>query len=118
MIVGQKLFYVPKQSYGQQPEPYEVTVVSVGRKWATVQSSQNAWDKIKIGIESMAADGGQYLSPGACWYSRELWEESIEAKKLWDAFRKEVESMFNPPKQLSLQEIKTLHNRSTMWSTK
>lgn len=115
MQVGQKLLYVPKQSYGQQPEPYEVEVLSVGRKWAVIK---NRSGPIKVMIDTMAADGGQYLSPGQCWYSRALWEESLEMKKQWDMFRKEIERFNNPPKQLSLQDVKTLAARAQMWSIK
>lgn len=115
MQVGQKLFYVPKKSYGRQPEPYEVEVLSVGRKWATVKHLIKG--SIKISVDTMAADGGQYPSPGQCFYSRAAWEDAVEGKKQWDLFRKEVERHFNPPKQLSLEAIKTLADRAQMWGT-
>lgn len=115
MQVGQKLLYVPNQSYGRQPEPYEVQVVSVGRKWAI---AKDHGAPKKINIDTLAVDGGAYMSPGRCWYSRELWQESVEIKKYWDLFRKEIENHFNPPEQLSLEGIRTLYNRASMWSTK
>ena len=117
MQVGQKLFYVPYEANRRtQSSPYEVEVTKVGRKWATVKNPENEWEVFRIDIETMCADGKQFTSPGTCYFSRELWVEATESLHYWNLFRNEVNGRMRPPKQLSLQDIKTLYNRAAMWS--
>lgn len=116
MQVGQKLFYVPHPDHCRQPEPYEVEVTKVGRKWVSVKNPTDQWGTFRISLEDMRADGGQYISPGTCYFSRELWVRATESAHYWNLFRNEVHSLVRPPKQLDLEAIKTLYNRASFWT--
>jgi hypothetical protein len=87
LTVGQKLWLVPSQQGYRQPR--EATVTSVGRKWATLDTSQYGRDRISL--ETLAVDGGDYVSPGQCWLSREDWVVATLADTLWQQFRKSIE---------------------------
>lgn len=108
MKVGDTLFYVPYSPNGRDQDPYDVKVTKVGRKWVTVIQLGTNWNEMRINIESMWADGGQYISPGRCYHSKELWQEEMNMIEAWSRFRKLVYDTVQPPKKLSLRDILNL----------
>ena len=98
LSVGQKLWYVPVVGYGQ---PHEVGIVKIGRVWATL----GGFERRRIRIDDLTADGGDYSSPGRCWLSREEWEHEMAAIAAWDKFRRVVSQFFSMPPELTRSKI-------------
>lgn len=89
LTAGQKLFYVPTR----RPEnAHEVTITKVGRKWAQVLEL-----RYRIDVNTLAVDGGQWISPGQCYYSRELYEEHLELRRAWDELIALMRNWYGPP---------------------
>lgn len=63
--VGQKLWYVTSNRRG---ESRWIVIAKIGRKWLTCEDCHC---EIRIDAETMAADGGDYSSPGKCYLSGE-----------------------------------------------
>jgi hypothetical protein len=89
LIVGQKLWFVPSDRRGN---PYKVTVEKVGRKWAYIGS------RLRIDIETMWADGGEYSSPGRCYFSQEDHAREVSLIAAWHSFRQKLDHFHYPPK--------------------
>lgn len=101
MEVGQKLWYVPWQN--RHSGPYWVEVEKIGRKWATLTHNHG-----RIDIHSMKKDGGQYTSPGQCYYSIELYQEHLDGVQAWGELSNLINKLPNPPTHLNLNQIKHL----------
>src|SRR5690348_1248446 len=98
--VGQKLWCVPYHRYGQ---PCEVTVVTIGRVWATIEGYRQG---TRIDKRTLHMDGGQYSSPGRCYLSREEWDIAKEEDNLWHAFYQNVRDKSNKPRGLTADHIR------------
>lgn len=83
LIVGQKLWWVPAQKH--YPEAQEVTVVKIGRKWATIDLRN-----YRINIHTLRADGGDYLSPGHCYLDRATYEDERDREALYSSIRQRL----------------------------
>ena len=70
--VGQKLWWVGNRSAGDGRQR-EVTVVSVGRKWATLDCKSGY--PIRNDIETLWADGKGFWSPGRCYLSKQEYDD-------------------------------------------
>ena len=64
---GDKLYYIPTRN-GARDGRY-LTVVKVGRKWAQLDNSERR--PLRIDVNTLWADGGNYSSPGRCYVSKE-----------------------------------------------
>lgn len=84
LTVGQKLWLVPSVQW--RGKPREVTVTSVGRKWATIDESR----RDRISLETLELDDSDCRSPGHCWLSREEWESAMLADTLWGQLERAV----------------------------
>lgn len=93
--VGQQLWYVPNKRPGQ---PYFVTVLKVGRKWAEIGHRR------RISIEGLFVDGGQYSSPGRCYLSKEDHEKEVALNSAWARFM-EMARYANRPEGVRLSQI-------------
>lgn len=80
--VGQKLWFVPADR--RNGDGCEVTVEAVGRTWAKISN------QYRIDLQSLIADGGQYVSPGRCYLSVEAYREDVELQRAWCSFQNEV----------------------------
>lgn len=100
--VGQKLWYVPNGYGNRRPDPYEVTITKVGRKWATVGES---WRQERIDLETLQADGKGYSSPGCCYLSRELYEAEVERQALWSILTRKIQHT-RCPDEIGIEDIK------------
>lgn len=78
--VGQKLWYVPNYGHAR-----EVTITTVGRKWATFDALRR-----RVDVETLKVDGGNYDSPGRCYQSREEYEEKVALQIAWDTLRRQI----------------------------
>ena len=95
--VGQKLWWVPFEGYYGSPR--EVTVVKIGRKWATLSNCH------RIELDSWIADGGQYSSPGSCYESEKVYEEAVKLSADWAKLRGAVDMMRTRPECVTSESI-------------
>jgi hypothetical protein len=100
LTVGQQLWFVPSQRRCGSAE--YVTVEKIGRKWATISNGY------RIDLETLTADGGQYMSPGACWTTKEEWEAATERHQAWFNFRAAAGVQYQPPDGFTTEEINVL----------
>jgi hypothetical protein len=98
LTVGQTLIFVPSERR-RGIDPVEVTVEKVGRKWAAISNRR------RIGIGDLAADGGQYSSPGRCYLSREEYDGKVRAESAWRALSRAIDQRWNPPEGVSVAKI-------------
>lgn len=91
LVVGQKLWLVPRLSNHGQPR--DVLVIKAGRKWATL----DCWRNARVDMETLEIDGAGYVSPGCCYLSREQHEETMKLVCLWIDFRRRVSGLQDRP---------------------
>ena len=98
MEVGTKLWYVrtdgTKFDHGQ-----EVTVVKVGRVWATLDTGK------RISLTTLLADGGDYSSPGRCYTSKEEHDLIRETAIQWKFFRNKIRDFYSAPAGITPDDI-------------
>ena len=101
--VGQKLWYYRSGHNSRiKPEPIEVEIVKVGRKWATLNSYYG-----RISLESFDVDGGGCMSPGRCYLSREIHDAELALQTAWGIFQSTVRETYRMPKGLTIAEIES-----------
>lgn len=71
-------------TYAKQGRP--VTVVSVGRKWATLSN------RVRIDIETLRADAGGHPSPGKCYTSQEVFDAEVLRDQVWQELQSRLAS--------------------------
>lgn len=94
---GQKLWLVPSQRY--MGEPHEVTITKVGRKWLTLDNRHRA------AVDGLALDGGEYMSPGVCYLTREEWEFEKALNDAWSKLRRDVDLARRVPSGITVRCI-------------
>ena len=72
--VGQKLYYVGRNNTRTRQE---VTISSVGKKWLTVDNH------LRLGIETLIADGGDYAPPGTAYLSQQDYLNLLALQGAW-----------------------------------
>lgn len=96
LTVGQKLWFVPADPR-QSSRLADVEVISIGRKWAVISNN------CRIHVQTLAADGGNYGSPGRCWISREAWECRQQAVNAFEQLTRKLR--FSPRDGVTLENI-------------
>jgi hypothetical protein len=94
LSVGQKLYWVPNRAYHLAEQ--EVVIEKVGRKWAT-------FDRYRIDINTLVADGHGYNSPGTCYLNKEIFIEERASGIAWRDLRQSMN--YNPPRGVVLADI-------------
>ena len=80
---GQKLWWVYSSS--RRGQPREVTVTKVGRKWAQIDNN------CRIDIETLLADGGDHMSPGGCYLSKDIYDAEVALQKAWSGMKRDIQ---------------------------
>jgi len=93
--VGQKLWYVPED--GRQDQR-EVKINSVGRKWAKTDYF------LKVDINTLQVDGGQYSYPGKCYLSQEEYDNYMSMKRRWMDISRKI-PLYDLPKGMTQEKI-------------
>lgn len=96
LTVGQTLWYVPSGRHGN---PHEITVEKVGRKWATCSRF------LRIDMETLAADGGNYSSPGSCYLSKADHDAEVALEETWKRFRDLVDRQWHCPEGVRISQM-------------
>lgn len=96
--VGAKLFAVG-DSYAFGKHGQEVEVTKVGRKWAELDGGRYRAD-----LQTGQIDGGEYLSPGRLYPSREAYQAELALDKGWFDLRHAV-NRHSAPAGVTLERI-------------
>lgn len=94
-VEGQSLWLVGSDNAKTQRA---VIVTKVGRKWATLNTGQ------RIDIQSMTVDGGQCNSPGQCYESQQVYEQTRALSIAWGQLTRDVKGM-NRPEHMTIEKI-------------
>lgn len=97
LVSNQKLWFVGAGNFRRHRG--EVTVTSVGRKWAQISGVYNG----RIAVDTLAADGAGYPSAGQCYASEQAWAEQEGPKHAWQALRLRMPT--ECPEGLSVETI-------------
>jgi hypothetical protein len=95
--VGMRLWFQGSPRSGNASR--EVTVLSVGRKWAQLDNRN------RINLDNWVADGGVYSSPGRCYESKEDYDAEVQLQGEWDAFRRSIERCYRVPDGMTIERI-------------
>ena len=98
--VGQKVVVVFNERRNERIEEFEVT--KIGRVWAQI-SAGGAYE-YRFNLESLLIDGGQYMSPGRIYLSREEYETEKATEGVWKVFRECVDRTWKP--EISVEKIR------------
>jgi hypothetical protein len=82
--VGQELWFASSKKYRSS---CMVTIIAVGRKWLKLHNGLRA-DKVTFEV-----DGGQYLSPGKLYATKEEWDAKCERGKAWGELWQKITDM-------------------------
>lgn len=94
---NQKLWFVGSGNFSRTRG--EVTVTSVGRKWASVEGAFIG----RIAVDTLMADGGAYSPPGRCYASQEDWIAQEGPSLAWRDLRSKMDGQC--PKGLSYETV-------------
>lgn|SRR5262245_22715503 len=98
--VGQRLWYVSRDS--RYSTNREVEVTRLGRKWAYLDGNE----RCRIDIETLTVDGGEYISPGRCYLSREEYEAERVLYSAWGRLQRDLRDHDRSPEGVTLEDIK------------
>lgn len=100
---GMTLWYVRRgRGFNDMPPEdlgCEVRVVSVGRRWAALDND------VRIDMATLAADGGDYQSPGQCYVSQVAFQDHVRLNMAWHELRRLVQWETRPPKGVTLAQV-------------
>lgn len=75
------------------------TIEKVGRKWISIGG------RYRFDPETMNIDGGDYMSPGSVYLSKEEWQREQEISSAWKDFRMKVYDQRSIPADLTVEKI-------------
>lgn len=81
--VGQKLWWV--YSFNRFGNSRYVTVTKVGRKWAQLDNG------CRINNDTLCAERGEYMSPGRCYLSKDIYDAEVALKKAWSGMKRDIQ---------------------------
>lgn len=97
LVEKQKLWFVGSGNHARTRG--EVTVHSVGRKWAEITGAY----RCRIAIDTLIADAAGFSSPGRCYLSQADWLAQEGPKLAWQSLRSQLPMAC--PKELSYDDI-------------
>lgn len=77
----------------------QVVVTKVGKKWAELDCP------MRICLKTWEVDGGNYMSPGHCWESKEEYDAFQLLHKSWWAFADSIRKS-KPPAGMTVERIR------------
>lgn len=101
LVAGQKLVYVCEYGgYKRESEPREVTVESVGRRWANL-----SWRGYRCDKNTLIVDGHGYSSPGRCHLSIEHYQQWLAAGTAWRRLSAQIGRQYACPTDVTAEDI-------------
>lgn len=83
--VGQSVWYVPSEKY--MGDPRDVTIESVGRKWALLAGRAGRFD-----VATRQVDGGEFSPRGFVYRSQVEYAAHRSPDRLWEAVRLAIDA--------------------------
>ena len=102
VVAGDRLYYVP--AYRRDGVGYDVVVTKVGRKWAGFRRADaQQWqrDEGRFDIDTFAADGGGYSSPGQIYLSEEGYHEHRRLNARWAIIASHLRGLYGRPRHIT-----------------
>ena len=97
LTVGQQLWYAP---YERRNTPGYVTVVKVGRIWATMSGGS------RISLDDLTLESPKYGIGGQIYLSRDLWVVDVRKNKAWFALREKLQCAYQVPANVTEAQIR------------
>jgi hypothetical protein len=94
--VGQKVWFQPRDRTGGVGR--EMTIETVGRKWAKV-------GPYRVGLDQTWIDGAGYTSPGRLYDSQQAHEQEMVKTRAWMNLRRNLEKHWHAPEHVTLEAI-------------
>lgn len=94
MKVGQRLYYVGRHKHER---PSWVTIEKVGSRWAYLSNRK------RIDIDTFYADGGNYSSPGRCYWSQDEYERGLHECLVWSELQRRFP--LGKPDNITVEQI-------------
>lgn len=89
--VGSQLWRVP-DAFGRPPKPGKsVTVVKIGRAWATLDNGE------RVDLRTLKVDGRGYSSPAKCYGSEAEYEQTVAINQRWNYIARRIAVGCRPP---------------------
>jgi hypothetical protein len=107
---GDKVWFVPwRRHHGNARE---LTVMKVGRKWATLMEGRWEW---RANAATWVMDSGDNKAPGVLYASEAEWRVKIEAEGAWRSLREFMRDRNNPPPGLAVEDIRAIQRKLLGW---
>lgn len=97
--VGDKLWF---QSHVRYKNSREVTVITVGRKWITLDNG------FRINRETWTIDCGGYIAPGKMYRTQEEADAQIARTQRWVSIFRYICDRYNRPEHITDDDLATL----------
>jgi len=97
LTVGQQLWYARSSRWDK---PGYVTVVKVGRIWATLSGG------LRISLDDLTLESPKYGIGGQIYLSRDLWVVSVRKNKAWFALREKLQCSYQVPANVTEAQIR------------
>lgn len=110
--LGDKLILVRvDHRRGAEPSVYDVEVVKLGRRWATVQGGtglSRAWPHERVDKRTLEVDSGDYSPDFTCYRDRQQWNEEVDRRELGQELRRLLTWGTPNLKHLSPDELRAI----------
>lgn len=101
LAIGQELWFVPHDAHDVRRSCI-VRVNKIGRRWATLDN------RGRVDLETLIADGGNFISPGRCWLSEGHWQAEQRRRAAWRELFDFIYRCHRPPDHLSEDAIQQI----------
>lgn len=105
--VGDEVIFVSSRGRAGR-DPIPAVVRKVGRKWATAETLGVYAREERFDLETWAADGGGFASPGQFYRDLDEYRAKVEAEQLWDMFRRDVARSYVCPPGVTAEKIRRI----------
>jgi hypothetical protein len=95
--VGDKVYFVHSD---KRRGPHQwLTVQGIGRKWVQLDG------RYRMDKKSWWVDGGQYVSPGRCYPTKEEYDAEAARQAAWRRFWCSLEHRYTAPDGVTVEQI-------------
>jgi hypothetical protein len=99
LAVGQKLWFVARDSIGRSLGGTPITIKKIGRRWAETGNGG------RISLETLKPDPTGYPGQGQAYLSKEAFDAENALVRAWDQFLRACQHRFKPPDGVTLMDI-------------
>lgn len=96
LSVGDCLFYVANDN---RRSTSHVSVEKIGRKWVTLSNY------VRVDISTLAADGGDYMSPGTAYRTEKEYRDRLAVREAWASLNRHLGRMYSMPDGMTVEKM-------------